>query len=142
MEKTLLPPLRSALEPKLTYDMATGFCEGDLLHLLSAVARRPAGTVLPVLGQCLCLDASGLAWRLLAYVPASPQDCTTYAGRTASRFPEAGQQERWFAGVHLVFTEIDITDSAEALAVERHQQAIVVQMYPSHRQARSLRKAA
>lgn len=144
MDKSLIPPLRSALEPQHTFSLADGFVDGDLLHLLAEVAHRPAGTVLPVLGQCACYDATGQLWRLLAYVPASPLDCTTYAGRQASRFPEAGQLERWFAGVQMRFTEIDITDSAEALAVERHQEAIVIQMYPTTRTARPalLRKAA
>jgi hypothetical protein len=138
VEKNLVvPPLRSALGQKQEYDLATGFKDGDLLHLLTELQHHPASTVLPVLGQCCCYDAAGNLWRLLAYVPASPLDCTTYAGRQARRFPEAGQVERWFGGIHMVFTEVDITDSAEALAVERCTEAIVIQMYPreSHKAA-------
>ncbi|MGI4871361.1 MAG: hypothetical protein ACRYFX_09300 [Janthinobacterium lividum] len=142
MDKPLLPFLKGALTPKVPYSVEDGFRTGDLLHLLAEVAGRPAGTVLPVLGQCRCPDAHGRAWRLLAYVPASPTDCTTYAGRQASRFPEAGQVERWFAGVQMRFTEIDITDWADSLALERQTEAIVIQMYPTHRQAERLRNAA
>ena len=142
MENTLVPSLRSALEPKQFYDLADGFKDGDLLHLLDELVRRPAGTVLPVLGQNACYDAAGKLWRLLAYVPASPLECTTYAGRQARRFPEAGQTERWFGGVHMLFTEIDITDSAECLAVERCTEAVVIPMYPAGHAAGALRKAA
>lgn len=130
-----LPALRSALLPNHSYSLTDGFVDGDLLHLLAEVARRPAGTVLPILGQCQCFDAQGKPWRLLAYVPASPLDCTTYAGRQASRFPEVGQVERWFAGVQMRFTEIDITDYADELAIERHQEGIVVQMWPKRSRA-------
>jgi hypothetical protein len=128
VEKNLVPPLRSALEPKQEYDLTTGFKDGDLLHLLDEPQHR---TVLPVLGQCCCYDAAGNLWRLLAYVPASSHNCTTYMGRQARRFPEAGQVERWFGGIPLgCFTEVDITDSAEALALERCTEAIVIQLYP------------
>jgi hypothetical protein len=142
VEKNLIPNLRSALEPKASFSLDEGFNPDDLIHLLDEVARRPAGTVLPVLGQLRCCDASGRPWRLVAYVPASPLDCTTYAGRQASRFPEAHQEERWFAGVQMRFTEIDITDYAEGLALERTTEAIVIQMYPATHQAARLRKAA
>jgi hypothetical protein len=40
------------------------------------------------------------------------------------------------------FTEIDITDYAEGLALERTTEAIVIQMYPATHQAARLRKAA
>ncbi|NML67641.1 hypothetical protein HHL22_20765 [Hymenobacter sp. RP-2-7] len=143
MAETLLPPLRGALNPKESHNLQDGFKEADLLHLLQPLAGRPAGTVLPVLGQLACFDARGQLWRLLAYVPASPSECTTYAGRQARRFPEAGQVERWFAGIPLgYFTEIDLTDSAECLALERQTEAIVVPMYPANQQAQHLRKAA
>lgn len=141
MEKLPVPPLRSALAPKESYAVDT-FLDGDMLHLLDELVHRPAGTVLPVLGQCQYFDAQRQLWRLLAYVPASTEECTTYAGRQASRFPEAGQLERWFGGVHMVFTEIDITDSAEALALERRTEALVIPMYPARQQAARLRKAA
>ncbi|TPG66096.1 hypothetical protein [Hymenobacter nivis] len=139
--KPLLPSLRSALMPKEALSLADGFQAGDLLHLAAAVAHRPTGTVLPVLGQCRCLDAQGRAWRLLAYVPASPQECTTYSGRTARRFPEEGQQEQWFGTLPaMLFTEIDVTDYAEALRLERCVEAKVIAMYPKTGPA--LRQAA
>jgi hypothetical protein len=142
MDSLPIPPLRSALAPKEFFTLDS-FRDGDLIHLLAEVARRPAGTVLPVLGQNACYDAQGNLWRLLAYVPASPEECTTYAGRQASRFPEAGQLERWFGGVHMRFTEIDITDSAESLALERCTEAVVIPMYPANQLGRpALRKAA
>ena len=141
MDNCLLPFLKGALNPKEPYNLSDGFRESDLLHVLGAGLPWPAGTVLPVLGQCLCRDAQGCAWRLLAYVPAAPQDCTTYAGRQARRFPEQGQTERWFGGIPLgYFTELDLTDYADELALERLSGAVVIEMYP--KQAQMLRQAA
>jgi hypothetical protein len=57
MEKPLLPPLASALKGEKPLSLVEGFREGDLLHLKAEVAGRPKGTVLPVLGYCLCVDA-------------------------------------------------------------------------------------
>ena len=137
MEKPLLPPLASALKGEKPILLAEGFLPGDLLHLRSEVVGRPAGTVLPVLGYCLCVDAQGQPYALRAYVPLCPGGATTYAGREAARFPEPGQRERWLGGVPMYpFTELDITDHAHELAVERQREAIVVQMYPDRQQGR------
>lgn len=141
MDKLLLPFLKGALNPKEPYNLNDGFRSSDLLHVLAPGLPWPAGTVLPVLGQCLCRDAQGHAWRLLAYVPACPQECTTYPGRQAARFREEGQVECWFAGIPMgYFTELDITDYADALALERLREAVIIPMYPNP--ARALRQAA
>ena len=141
MDKLLLPCLKGALNPKEPYSLTDGFRASDLLHVLAAGLPWPAGTVLPLLGQCLCRDAQGHTWRLLAYVPAAPQECTTYHGRQARRFPEEGQLERWFAGIPMgYFTELDITDNADDLALERLTEAVIIPMYP--KPAQMLRQAA
>ncbi|MVN78943.1 hypothetical protein GO988_21650 [Hymenobacter sp. HMF4947] len=136
MDKPLLPPLASALKGEKPLSLTDGFREGDLLHLKAEVAGRPKGTVLPVLGYCLCFDAQGQPYALRAYVPICPAYATTYAGREAARFPEPGQRERWLGGVQMRFTEIDLTDHAHELAVERRREALVVQMYPDRQQDR------
>lgn len=138
MEKPLLPPLASALKGEPPIPLTEGLREGDLLHLLAEVAGRPQGTVLPVLGYCLCVDAQGQPHALRAYVPVCPAFATTYAGREAARFPEPGQQERWLGGVQMRFSEIDLTDHAHELALERRREGLVIAMYP----ARQLRRAA
>jgi hypothetical protein len=100
---------------------------------------------LDVVGQCLCRDANGEAWRLLAYVAPSDGEFTSYADRQAARFPEAGQMERWFGSIYLFFTEIDITDHADELALERCVPTVAapsVPALPFHQPATGLRKAA
>ena len=145
MNKPLLPPLASVLKGEKPIALTEGFQPGDLLHLLADVVGRPAGTVLPVLGYCLCVDAQGQPYALRAYVPLSPAFATTYAGREAARFPEPGQQERWLGGVQLYFTELDLTDHAHELRLERIGGGILIAMYPTaqhvHRSI-TLRKAS
>ncbi len=136
MEKPLLPSLASALKGEKPIALTEGFREGDLLHLKAEVAGRPAGTVLPVLGYCLCVDAQGQPYALRAYVPLSPAFATTYAGREAARFPEPNQRERWLGGVQMRFTEVDLTDHAHELALERRREGLVIQMYPDRQQSR------
>jgi hypothetical protein len=141
----MLPPLRGALDPKERFDLSEGPHEDDLVHLLAEVAGRPAGTIWTPLGFCLCCDEAGQPYQLRLYVPLSPGHATTYAGREASRFPVPGQVERWFRGVHMRFTEVDVTDYADSLALERISGGIVVPMYPTTQHARrsvGLRKAA
>ncbi|MGI4867830.1 MAG: hypothetical protein ACRYFZ_28190 [Janthinobacterium lividum] len=140
MEKPLLPPLVSALKGEKPIPLTEGLLEGDLLHLKAPVAGRPKGTVLPVLGYCLCVDAQGQPYALRAYVPLCPEYATTYAGREAARFPEPGQRERWLGGIQLYFSEIDLTDHAHELALERRREALVIAMYPERE--RELRRAA
>lgn len=136
MEKSLLPPLRSFLKGEPPIPLTEGLREGDLLHLLAPVAGRPKGTVLPVLGYCLCVDAQGQPYALRAYVPICPAYATTYAGREAARFPEPGQQERWLGGVQMRFSEIDLTDHAHELRLERRREGLVIAMYPERQQHR------
>lgn len=136
MEKPLLPLLASALKGEKPILLTEGLLPGDLLHLKAEVAGRPKGTVLPVLGYCLCLDAQGQPYALRAYVPLCPAQATTYAGREAARFPEPGQQERWLGSVQLFFTELDLTDHAHELALERRREGLLIQMYPERQQHR------
>jgi hypothetical protein len=137
MDKPLLPALPSAVrgeKPIALFD--GGFLPGDLVHVKADLSGWPANTVLPVLGQNACYDAQGHIWRLVAYLPLSRAFATTYAGRDAARFPEPGQRESWFSGVQMYFTELDITDHAHELALERRREAMVIQLYPERQQRR------
>jgi len=136
MRNSLLPLLLSALKGEKPIPLLDGLREGDLLHLLSHLLGWPKGTVLPVLGYCLCFDAQGQPYALRVYLPLSSVQGTTYAGREAARFPEPRQQERWFGGIQMRFTELDLTDHAHELALERRREALVIQMYPERQQHR------
>lgn len=136
MSTSLLPAVASALKGEKPISLAEGLQEGDLLHLKAPLLGRPKGTVLPVLGYCLCFDAQQQPYALRAYVPLCPAQGTTYAGREAARFPEPGQRERWLGGVQMRFTELDLTDHAHELALERRREGLVIQMYPERQQHR------
>ena len=136
----LIPPLGTPKNKRAGQPVADGFRDGDLLHLTASVHDYPKGTVLPILGFCLDTEVDGTPYCLRAYVPGRG---TTYAGRQASRFRTALQQEQWFGGIRpLYFTEIDITDHAEALRLERVTEAVVIPMYDYSALDLPTRKAA
>ena len=136
---SLIPLLASPGKKKPDLSIAGGFTDGDLLHLTGPVLDFPKGTVLPVLGYCIDEEVDGTPYCVRAYVPGRG---TTFAGRQASRFRTALQREVWFGGVRPLFlTEIDVTDHAEALRLERIVEAVVIPMY-DYRGLDTLRKAA
>jgi hypothetical protein len=134
----LIPLLASPGNKRPSLPVAAGFTDGDLLHLTAPVLDFPKGTVLPVLGYCIDEEVDGTPYCVRAYVPGRG---TTFSGRQASRFRTALQREVWFGGLRPLFlTEIDVTDHAEALRLERIVEAVVIPMYDYA--AQSLRKAA
>jgi hypothetical protein len=99
-----------------------------------------SGTVLPVLGYCINEKVDGTPYCVRAYVPGRG---TTFAGRQASRFRTALQREVWIGGIRpLFFSEINITDQAEALRLERVVEAVVIPMYDYRGLDSPMRKAA
>lgn len=137
MEKSLIPLLQAAFAAKRApgLSVAAGFAADDSLHLKAAVAGHTAGTVLPVLGYCLFADATGEAYSLLAYVKPSATSCTAYAQREAARFAAPQQTERWLGSIHLFFAQVDITDHAEELLLERGTETLVLTAATPLRQA-------
>ena len=137
---SLIPLLASPGKKKPDLAVSAGFTETDLLHLTGPVLDFPKGTVLPVLGYCIDEEVDGTPYCVRAYVPGRG---TTFAGRQASRFRTALQREVWFGGIRpLFFTEIDVTDHAEALRLERVVEAVVIPMYDYSGLVSPLRKAA
>ena len=140
MDKPLLPALPSALpdQRNLTFDLSAGFEPVDRLHILNeTIAGHLAGSVVPVLGHCLSRETpTSPPYALVAYVPVSPTVCIAYAERSAAHFEADQHIERWFAGVQLYFAEIDITDHAESLALERP--VVVVTTAPVEKPTRML----
>ncbi len=118
---------------KRTRHAITDLRDGDLLHVLADIAGpdgKPLfrkGTIVPVLGFVRCDDLTGLAYVVRAYVPGFG---TSLACRDARMFPTALQQEMLFSYPETI-TEVDLTDHADALALERHVGARVIPMYPT-----------
>ncbi|GAA4501341.1 hypothetical protein GCM10023172_23020 [Hymenobacter ginsengisoli] len=122
MDKPLIPALHSALpgQYNILHDVSNGFQpQHPVLHTLIPIAGHPANLALNILGQCLSRETpDSPAYALVAYVAPSATERVAYTNRSAARF-EVGQHiERWFAGVQLYFTEIDITDYADSLRLE------------------------
>jgi hypothetical protein len=124
----LVPRLSCIRRPNGKFDLSEGFHPTDLLHVTRACEGFEAGTILPVLGWCRSYDAEGLTYAVRAYVPGFG---TTVAGRESQRFPTAFQQEELFVALPPYFTEIDITDNADCLAMERLHEAVIIPMYPT-----------
>jgi hypothetical protein len=140
MDKPLLPALRSALpdqsgQPPI--DVSAGFAPGTKLHILhETIAGHLAGSVVPVLGQCVSRERPlSPPYALVAYVPVSATVCIAYAERSAAHFEVDQHVERWFSGIQLYFAEIDITDHAENLALE---QPLVAPAAPAEKPTRML----
>jgi hypothetical protein len=137
---SLTPLLALPGQQELSLPVAAGFTENDLLRLAAPVLDFPSGTVLPVLGYCINEKVDGTPYCVRAYVPGRG---TTFAGRQASRFRTALQREVWIGGIRpLFFSEINITDQAEALRLERVVEAVVIPMYDYRGLDSPMRKAA
>lgn len=127
---------------KRTRHTITDLMDGDLLHVLADIPGPDGltlfkkGTIVPVLGFCRCDDLTGLPYVVRAYVPGFG---TSLACRDARMFPTALQQEVLFSYPETI-TELDLTDHADALALERHVGAKVIPMYPTL--AHVMRRAA
>ncbi|MBG8556187.1 hypothetical protein [Hymenobacter guriensis] len=132
----LVPRLSCARRTHGKFDILSGFHPTDRLHITSPIEGFDAGTILPVLGFCLCFDAEGNTYAVRAYVSGYG---ITAAGREAVRFPTAFQQEEIFADLPQFITELDMTECADAVCLERLHEAVIIPMYPS---AEHMRKAA
>jgi hypothetical protein len=124
----LVPRLCCIRRANGKFDLSDGFHPTDRLHVTRACEGFDAGTILPVLGYCRCYDDEGITYVVRAYVPGCG---TTVAGREAVRFPTAHQQEEIFVALPPFITELDVTELADHLAMERLHEAVVIPMYPS-----------
>jgi hypothetical protein len=131
--RPLLPRLPCARRAKDRYGIADGLHPTDRLHVTAPCEGYDAGTILPVLGYNLYLDAQGDTYAVHAYVPGYG---TTAAGRQALRFPSPMQQEVLFQELPAFLTELDLTDHADSLALERLHEAVVIPMYPTEEHRR------
>jgi len=122
MDKPLIPALHSALpgQRNTLHDVSSGFQpQHPVLLTLAPIAGHAANLTLNVLGQCLSRETpDSPAYALVAYVAPSATERVAYTNRSAARFEVGQHTERWFAGVQLYFTEIDITDYADSLRLE------------------------
>jgi hypothetical protein len=118
----LVPSLPDVLNRRRKH-VVTDLQGGDQLHATSALLGFKRGAVLPIYGYCVLTDESGQAYSVRAYVrPVSMDHAVAFDSREAVRFPTNAlgtQQEYWFGSYLMYLTEIDLTDYADCLRLER-----------------------
>lgn len=140
--KPLVPSLRDATDKRKEHAVTT-LQGGDQLHLTAKLLGFPKGSVLPVYGYCALYDEQGQPYSVRAYVRPLSTDkpAVCFGEREAVRFRFDTQREQWFGSVLMYLTEIDLTDFADCLRLERLPDALSDLIYPTL-PAEELRRAA
>jgi len=120
---TLVPTLPDLFNRRRKH-IITDLEPGDQLHLTAPVLGFAKGSRLPAYGYCRHIDAQGQTYAVTAYVRGGSQG-VAYHDREAHRYPTPGQREQWFGSVLLHLTEIDLTDYADCLRLERLSERVL-----------------
>jgi hypothetical protein len=122
----LVPTLPDILNRRRKHEV-TDLRPGDQLHLTAAILGFPKGTILPLYGYCVHTEDNGQPYAVRAYVrPTSLSSFTVpFSDRDARRYPAPTQREQWFGATLLYLTEIDLTDYADCLRLERLSQRVL-----------------
>lgn len=124
---SLLPTLPDLFNKRVRHPLTT-LQPGDSLHLTAAVCGFPKGRKVSIYGFCVQFDTQGDAIGVTAYVrPDSlSEHAVAYSERDAQRYPTANQREQWFGSVLMYLTEIDLTDYADCLRLERLNERVAM----------------
>lgn len=135
---TLVPTLADAVNKRIKHN-ATALQPGDQLHLTAPILGFPKGISRAIHGYCLHRDEQGRAYAVTAYVQPLDmgQHTIAYTDREARRYPTPNQREQWFGSVLMYLTEIDLTDYADCLRLERLSERVLplLAVEPSYCQA-------
>ncbi|MGI4862397.1 MAG: hypothetical protein ACRYFZ_00625 [Janthinobacterium lividum] len=118
---SLLPTLPDLFNKRVRH-LITDLQAGDNLHPTSKLLGFPKGYTLPIYGYCALYDADGQPYQVRAYVrPLSFEQKGVVASseREAVRFRFDNQREVWFGERLMYLLEIDLTDHADCLRLER-----------------------
>jgi hypothetical protein len=117
---TLVPTLADLFNKRVKH-AATDLRPGDSFHLTAPMLGFPKGRKVSIYGYCVQYDTQGHAYAVTAYVrPDELNDhAVAYSEREAARYPTDSQREQWFGSVLMYLTEIDLTDYADCLKLER-----------------------
>jgi hypothetical protein len=123
---SLVPTLIDLFNKRVRH-LATDLQPGDALHLMAPLLGFKKGRKVSIYGYCVEYDTQGQAFSVTAYVrPDGLGDHTlAYAERQAGRYPTANQKEQWFGSVLMYLTEIDLTDYADCLRLERLSERVL-----------------
>jgi hypothetical protein len=114
---SLVPTLADIVNKRVRHN-ATDLQGGDQLHFTAPVLGFPKGGVAGIYGYCVYTDDQGQPYAVTAYVRGGAH-AVAYTEREARRYPTANQREQWFGSVLMYLTEIDLTDYADCLRLER-----------------------
>ncbi|MBO2009207.1 hypothetical protein [Hymenobacter negativus] len=105
---------------------------GDQLHVKAAMLGFPKGAVLPIAGTCCTVDLDGRVVNVVAYVlpVAATAQVVAFTERDYRRFPCALYREMWFGTPPVCLVEVDLTDYADCLKLERQPEALARLLYP------------
>jgi hypothetical protein len=122
----LVPTLADLFNKRVRHAI-TDLLPGDALHFTAPVLGFPKGRKVFIHGYCTQYDTQGHAYAVTAYVRplAIGEHTLAYAEREACRYPTDNQQEQWFGSVLMYLTEIDLTDYADCLRLERLNERLV-----------------
>ena len=113
----LVPTLADVVNKRVRHN-AADLQGGDQLHFTAPVLGFKRGSVQPIFGYCVYTDEQGQVYAVTAYVRGG-EHAVPYTEREARRYPAANQREQWFGSVLMYLTEVDLTDYADCLRLER-----------------------
>lgn len=125
----LVPTLPDVADKRLRHQLAD-LRGGDQFHFTARALGFPKGAVVPAYGKCVYYDPeTGQPYAVTAYVRGG-SEAVPYAERQAVKYRTAHQKEQWFGSVLLFLTEIDLTDYADVLRLERVAEPLAQLLYP------------
>jgi hypothetical protein len=119
-----LVPMLTDVVNKRHKHLATDLQPGDQLHFTAPILGFARGTVHALYGYCVHFDTHGSAYAVTGYINGGPH-AVPYTEREARRYPTANQHEQWFGSVLMYMTEIDLTDYADCLRLERLSERVL-----------------
>lgn len=119
----LVPSLPDVINRRKKH-LVTDLQPGDQLHFTAPILGFARGTVHALYGYCVHTDSQGQPYAVTAYINGGPQ-AVAYTHREARRYPTVGQREQWFGSVLMYLTEIDLTDYADCLRLERLSERVL-----------------
>ena len=122
----LVPTLADLFNKRVRHAITT-LQAGDAIHLTAPVLGFAKGRKLFLCGYCTEYDTQGQPYAVTAYVRPDSLDAhaVSYSQRQAGRYPTHNQQEQWFGTVLMYLVEIDLTDYADCLRLERANERLL-----------------
>ena len=128
----LVPTLPDIVNRRRKHSV-TDLQPGDQLHTTAPILGFARGRVLPIYGYCVHTDDNGQDYAVRAYVRADEArgHAVGFSQRDARLRPTTGQREVWFGSVLMYMVEVDLTDYADCLRLERLSERVLPLLAPA-----------